>query len=370
MKNKTDMNENVRDMLFDKFGNTVNIDSDMLCEFLDFSIREANVKRSIVTTCENLIGSFLKSIGFNFSNFIIDPESVRNFLDTELDPLEDNAKIDGLTYRMLDEKGRTYVVYTKVSTSLKDNKVEGIDPKRNDIFLKLGVKCSIEYAFVCIDEKGNTFQYNHKYKKFDPIPKNKDESYIDKLLKDDSIEGEFARNLYYEIDNFTDSEFEKYLSENLLLAELLYKTRSFMEMRAYYEGNDDKLSFIITPRDPMRSGCGVIVKNNIYYLCQYITGDDLIDDDLNCLSEDFDDFCYIRTIAKTSDLNIIIKLLDKMCNRYTDDPVYTVPLSGRCFADFKTIGKMPFNIFYEMGNEELDDHEKKNLTAFSNCLIK
>ena len=121
----------------------------------------------------------------------------------------------------------------------------------------------------------------------------------------------------------------------------------------------------LEPRDDNRLGFRVGCTGSEYILYQYLDPFDLIDTDDMCFSE------YFREVARTPDLKKMKKCLWMLANRYTEDVVYTVPLSLDTYtesAGVKHIGRRSYCAWGR--KDDFTAAEKKALESVRNYVKK
>ena len=121
----------------------------------------------------------------------------------------------------------------------------------------------------------------------------------------------------------------------------------------------------LEPRDDNRFGFRVGCTGSEYVLYQYLDPFDLIDTDDMCFSE------YFREVARTPDLKKMKKCLWMLANRYTEDVVYTIPLSLDTYtesAGLKHIGRRSYCAWGRKDN--FTAAEKKALESVKNYVKK
>ena len=142
---------------------------------------------------------------------------------------------------------------------------------------------------------------------------------LEKLLDSDSPEAHILEEVMCAMDGaVTEKGYQSLKSKNKKLFDLYNRVSRFMLPYLNVEG-DGKL--YLEPRDDNRFGFRVGCTGSEYVLYQYLDPFDLIDTDDMCFSE------YFREVARTPDLKKMKKCLWMLANRYTEDVVYTIPLS-------------------------------------------
>ena len=160
----------------------------------------------------------------------------------------------------------------------------------------------------------------------------------------------------------TDKGYQSLKSKNKKLFDLYNRVSHFMLPYFNVEG-DGKL--YLEPRDDNRFGFRVGCTGSEYVLYQYLDPFDLIDTDDMCFSE------YFREVARTPDLKKMKKCLWMLANRYTEDVVYTVPLSLDTYtesAGVKHIGRRSYCAWGR--KDDFTAAEKKALESVRNYVKK
>lgn len=128
-------------------------------------------------------------------------------------------------------------------------------------------------------------------------------------------------------------------------------------MLPFYDDEEDVMYLI--PRDEGRLGFRVGWNGSGYVLYQYLDSLDVLkrNEELGYLEKD-----HSQAAACTSNLKEMRNCLWMLANRYTEKPVYTVPLSLKAYtesADLREIGKPATFEFEPADRRVLTAEEKK-----------
>lgn len=186
---------------------------------------------------------------------------------------------------------------------------------------------------------------------------------LEKLLDSDSPEAHILEEVMCAMDGtVTDKGYQSLKSKNKKLFDLYNRVSHFMLPYFNVEG-DGKL--YLEPRDDNRFGFRVGCTGSEYVLYQYLDPFDLVDTDDMHFSE------YCREVARTPDLKKMKKCLWMLANRYTEDVVYTVPLSLDTYtesAGVKHIGRRSYCAWGR--KDDFTAAEKKALESVRNYVKK
>lgn len=298
---------------------------------------EVDILHYYAETVEELLPQMAELIGINVSDFILETGSLigldMGMKQGELSPLVYHAAKGDVEY--------------SVSIGLEEEEEEGF----------------------CFYIKAGKFQDNIRwYYDFDKkcwtilddliiSPK------LEKMLDSDSPEAHILEEVMCAMDGaVTDKGYQSLKSKNKKLFDLYNRVSHFMIPYFNVEG-EGKL--YLEPRDDNRLGFRVGCTGSEYILYQYLDPFDQIDTDDMYFSE------YFREVARTPDLKKMKQCLWMLANRYTEDVVYTIPLSLETYtesAGLKHIGRRSYCAWGR--KDDFTAAEKKALESVKNYVKK
>lgn len=145
-------------------------------------------------------------------------------------------------------------------------------------------------------------------------------------------------------------------------------------MAPYYQLDDDgkRGRLYLIPDDVFRIGFQVGWSGSEYILYQSLDPFDLMETE-----EDFLDVgdeipnVYVREVGRTSDMEKMENCLKILSDRYTDDIVFTIPLSLEVSTEASNVQHVGRKFFFSDGKRRpLNEQEKKALESAKNYMRK
>lgn len=213
------------------------------------------------------------------------------------------------------------------------------------------------HSAVVKNKDGQSWLYNSDRQNWEIIETEMDLSpRMEEILQSGSPESDVLEELlevfYGDLD---DAEYTAIKENNQSLLSLYAETNKYM--LPFYDDEEDVMYLI--PRDEGRLGFRVGWNGSGYVLYQYLDSLDVLkrNEELGYLEKD-----HSQAAACTSNLKEMRNCLWMLANRYTEKPVYTVPLSLKAYtesADLREIGKPATFEFEPADRRVLTAEEKK-----------
>lgn len=218
--------------------------------------------------------------------------------------------------------------------------------------------CGFSVHFAVVKNKdGQSWMYNSDRQNWEIIKTEIDLSpRMEEILQSGSPESDVLEELlevfYGDLD---DAKYTAIKKNNQNLLSLYAETNKYM--LPFYDDEEDVMYLI--PRDKGRLGFRVGWNGSGYVLYQYMDSLDVLkrNEDLGYLEKD-----HSQAAACTSNLKEMRNCLWMLANRYTEKPVYTVPLSLKAYtesADLRELGKPATFEFDTTDRRVLTAEEKK-----------
>lgn len=351
------------------------IDIEMLNECLDAYMLEFRCKKTLAGVTAELVGKLLSKAGLDPAAFIIEDTSISDYIEISAFNMEDiisgcddyengNGKdgssdssiitvadsgnkdsadsidsIDntdsvagaaqegfpGLCFIMAGENGYDYRVETVYFTKADGNmEIKAIllrdDGKTAEAFLP--EKEEWEPAERVIED----FQ-----------PKNKEIAEIIKNSDDDGATADYVETCLDYAENADADSVKKAVEKDRELILLYRETKDYMDIEWINAKNDDLEEttgiprFGLVPRDPMRMGIAAMFLDGKFRILAHVE-DGLLAEYADGEAETFD---YIKGMVAFDTERKAAEYLFMTCNRFAQEPVYTLPLSGHSFVDIK-----------------------------------
>lgn len=187
-----------------------------------------------------------------------------------------------------------------------------------------------------------------------------------KILDSGSPEADILEFLL-EYHNPTEKDYQKIKQKYQKLFSLYNKTNCYMKpvfiIPKFAKKEDDVILYLV-PRDMFRHGFCVGMEKNQLVLMQELHMDELM---LNGYFYDVNDN-YRKIVGRTDNVNTMRNSLYRLANRYTDDDIFTIPVSLNRYVESNNVKSLVKRAARK--GAELNDVEKKNLNSFCSFIKK
>lgn len=187
-----------------------------------------------------------------------------------------------------------------------------------------------------------------------------------KILDSGSPEADILEFLL-EYHNPTEKDYQRIKQKYQKLFSLYNKTNCYMEpvfiIPKFAKKEDDVILYLV-PRDMFRHGFCVGMEKNQLVLMQELHMDELM---LNGYFYDVNDN-YRKIVGRTDNVNTMRNSLYRLANRYTDDDIFTIPVSLNRYVESNNVKSLVKRASRK--GAELNDVEKKNLNSFCSFIKK
>lgn len=167
--------------------------------------------------------------------------------------------------------------------------------------------------------------------------------------------------------NPTEKDYQRIKQKYQKLFSLYNKTNCYMEpvfiIPKFAKKEDDVILYLV-PRDMFRHGFCVGMEKNQLVLMQELHMDELM---LNGYFYDVNDN-YRKIVGRTDNVNTMRNSLYRLANRYTDDDIFTIPVSLNRYVESNNVKSLVKRAARK--GAELNDVEKKNLNSFCSFIKK
>lgn len=143
---------------------------------------------------------------------------------------------------------------------------------------------------------------------------------------------------------------------------LYNKTNRYMEPVCAPE-KDGKIALYLIPKDEFRHGFCVGVEQDQLVLMQDFHVDEILF--TNCYATNRD---YRKIVGRTDNVSTMRNSLYRLANRYTEDEVFTIPVSMNQYVETSNIQSLVKHAARK--GVKLNDIEKKNLNSFCSFIKK
>lgn len=290
----------------------------------------ADIVQKYMEAIEKFLPGMTAMLGLTVSDFTLDKESLfdlrDNMLEGEYSPIVYRAEKDGGKY-----EAAIWILKEAYGFSV--------------------------HSAVVKNKDGQSWLYNSDRQNWEIIETEMDLSpRMEEILQSGSPESDVLEELlevfYGDLD---DAEYAAIKENNQNLLSLYAETNKYM--LPFYDDEEDVLYLI--PRDEGRLGFRVGWNGSGYVLYQYLDSLDILkrNEELGYLEKN-----HSQAVSCTSNLKEMRNCLWMLANRYTEQPVYTVPLSLKAYtesADLKEIGKPATFEFESTDRRVLTTEEKK-----------
>lgn len=284
-----------------KIVNFTNQDSpestNVLEEYVEYLRTMADILEGYDSYAQDVGSSVVASIGLDFSNFSFVPEESNDFPDTVMT----------LTY-MYKSKKAVYKVIFEFNVE-EDSVTYSLEKHKNGVL----------YLY-------NFEEHMWEEDKGLDIPKE-----LEDILDEDTLEADFVQEyIGSDLEGTTVKGYEEFRNIYSALYALYDKTHAYMDPSCYLPLYAKKPCLYLRPKDLFRHGFVVGCDGDTYILYQEAG-----------ISEHWKKPC-IYEVGRTNDIVEMENCLNKLANRYTDEDIFTLPLSLDAFTestDAENLGK-------------------------------
>lgn len=338
--------------------------------------------------------SVAERISSRFSSWKPTTESVRDFIDVTNWPLDSNGFLDEtpeLEYIRLTKSAKYSIKVVALNVDMDGlirntkrdilNWLDGEESEPDeDAYGEIYSRC------LKTDKNGTNWYYNQDTESWEMAscgnasvvtsselavlqyadryyPNGLDDAYADELEQISSC-----------YDCSTAQELEEVIASNQTILELRNRTQPYTKLRAIQASEEDTVLAVL-PDDPNRIGFAMYADQTEYVLCQYITTNIINSEDTSEIPDEIiqealqmpdDNYvkAYCREVGRIKDLDLAIRKVTDLAERYIRNFTYTVPLSLAATVEVKCASDLLDAANEHRGNasgEPLSDSEKENL---------
>ena len=271
--------------------------SNGLEDYIGYLRTTADILEGYNSYAQDMGNSIVASIGLDFSKFSFIPEESNGF----------SENVMTLTYMYKSKKALYKVMFD-------------FDIEEDSVTYSLE-KC----------KKGFLYLYNFKEHMWEErkgldIPKE-----LEDILDEDALEADFVQKyIRNDLEEITVKGYEEFRNTYSALYTLYEKTHMYMNPSCFFPLYENKPCLYLRPKDLFRHGFVVGCEGNTYILYQEAG-----------IYERWDE-PYIHEVGRTDGILQMEQCLNKLANRYTDDDIFTLPLSLDAFTestDAENLGK-------------------------------
>lgn len=297
--------------------------TNILEEYVEYLRTMADILEGYNSYAQDVGNSVVASIGLDFSKFSFVPEESDDFPDT----------IMTLTYMYKSKKAVYKVIF--------DFDIE---------------EDSVTYSMEK-HKNGVPYLYNFEERMWEEdelvIPKE-----LEEILDEDTLEADFVRKyIGDDQEEITVKGYKEFRNTYSALYTLYEKTHMYMNPSCFFPLYENKPCLYLRPKDLFRHGFVVGCEGNTYILYQEAG-----------IYEHWNE-PYIHEVGRTDDILQMEQCLNKLANRYTDDDIFTLPLSLDAYTesmDPKNLG----NDFVMGDRTQLTKQEIKNFYSGKKAMKK
>lgn len=298
--------------------------TNILEEYVEYLRTMADILEGYNSYAQDVGNSVVASIGLDFSKFSFVPEELNDFSDTVMT----------LTYMYKSKKAVYKVTF---DFDIKEGSVTySLEKHKNGVLYLYDFE---EHMWE--EDKGLD------------IPKE-----LEDILDEDTLEADFVQEyIGDDQEEITVKGYEEFRNTYSALYTLYEKTHMYMDPSCFFPLYENKPCLYFRPKDLFRHGFVVGCEGNTYILYQEAG-----------IYERWDE-PYIHEVGRTDDILQMEQCLNKLANRYTDDDIFTLPLS----LDAYTESKDPKNLGndFVMGDRtQLTKQEIKNFYSGKKAMKK
>lgn len=271
--------------------------TNILEEYVEYLRTMADILEGYNSYAQDIGSSAVASIGLDFSKFSFIPEESNSF----------SENVMTLTYMYKSKKALYKVMFD-------------FDIEEDSVTYTLE-KC----------KKGFLYLYNFKEHMWEErkgldIPKE-----LEDILDEDALEADFVQKyIRNDLEEITVKGYEEFRNTYSALYTLYEKTHMYMNPSCFFPLYENKPCLYLRPKDLFRHGFVVGCDGDTYILYQEAG-----------ISEHWKK-PYIYEVCRTNDIVEMENCLNKLANRYTDEDIFTLPLSLDAFTestDAENLGK-------------------------------
>lgn len=271
--------------------------TNVLEEYVEYLRTMADILEGYDSYAQDVGSSVVASIGLDFSKFSFVPEESNDFPDTVMT----------LTY-MYKSKKAVYKVIFEFNVE-EDSVTYSLEKHKNGVL----------YLY-------NFEEHMWEEDKGLDIPKE-----LEDILDEDTLEADFVQEyIGSDLEGTTVKGYEEFRNIYSALYALYDKTHAYMDPSCYLPLYAKKPCLYLRPKDLFRHGFVVGCDGDTYILYQEAG-----------ISEHWKK-PYIYEVGRTNDIVEMENCLNKLANRYTDEDIFTLPLSLDAFTestDAENLGK-------------------------------
>ena len=271
--------------------------SNGLEDYIGYLRTTADILEGYNSYAQDMGNSIVASIGLDFSKFSFIPEESNGF----------SENVMTLTYMYKSKKALYKVMFD-------------FDIEEDSVTYSLE-KCKNGFLYLY-----NFKEHMWEERKGLDIPKE-----LEDILDEDTLEADFVRKYIGSDPEGTSTKgYEEFRKKYSALYDLYEKTHTYMDPSCYLSLYEEKPSLYLRPKDLFRHGFVVGCDGDTYILYQEAG-----------ISEHWKQ-PYIYEVGRTNDIVKMENCLNKLANRYTDEDIFTLPLSLDAFTestDAENLGK-------------------------------
>lgn len=298
--------------------------TNVLEEYVEYLRTMADILEGYDSYAQDVGSSVVASIGLDFSKFSFIPEESNDFSDTVMT----------LTY-MYKSKKAVYKVTFDFDIE-EDSITYSLEKHKNSVLYLYDFE---EHMWE--EDKGLD------------IPKE-----LEDILDEDTLEADFVQEyIGSDLEGTTVKGYEEFRNTYSALYALYDKTHAYMDPSCYLPLYAKKTCLYLRAKDLFRHGFVVGCDGDTYILYQEAG-----------ISEHWKK-PYIYEVGRTNDIVEMENCLNKLANRYTDEDIFTLPLSLDAFTestDAENLGKD----FIMDGRTQLTQKEVENFYSGKKAMKK
>lgn len=298
--------------------------TNILEEYVEYLRTMADILEEYNPYAQDVGNSIVASIGLDFSKFSFIPEESNSF----------SENVMTLTYMYKSKKALYKVMFD-------------FDIEEDSVTYSLE-KCKNGFLYLY-----NFKEHMWEERKGLDIPKE-----LEDILDEDALEADFVQEyIGNDLEGTTVKGYEEFRNTYSALYTLYEKTHMYMDPSCFLPLYENKPCLYLRPKDLFRHGFVVGCEGNTYILYQEAG-----------IYEHWNE-PYIHEVGRTDDILQMEQCLNKLANRYTDDDIFTLPLS----LDAYTESKDPKNLGndFVMGDRtQLTKQEIKNFYSGKKAMKK